>query len=81
MNNSTVLLNATFTRLPNIAAALGQSWAARWRALIDSAKQPRDAAAALYARAASYEATQPGFAADLRAAADALDRSATIQAR
>ena len=33
----------------------------------------RDTAASLYARAAQYEATQPGFAADLRAAAEAMD--------
>jgi hypothetical protein len=29
----------------------------------------------LYARAARYESTQPGFAADLRAAAEAMDRA------
>ncbi|MES2960614.1 MAG: hypothetical protein V4792_20665 [Pseudomonadota bacterium] len=41
-----------------------------------SAKTPytHDTAASLYARAAHYEATQPGFAADLRAAAEAMDR-------
>ena len=35
-----------------------------------------DTATSLYLRAAHYEATQPGFAADLRAAAEAMDRSA-----
>jgi hypothetical protein len=37
----------------------------------------RDTAASLYLRAARYEATQPGFAADLRAAAEAMDRQTT----
>jgi len=37
----------------------------------------RDTAASLYLRAARYEATQPGFAADLRAAAEAMDPRST----
>lgn len=41
----------------------------------------RDTATALYQRAAHYESTQPGFAADLRAAAEAMDRLATKSAR
>ena len=41
----------------------------------------RDSAAKLYARAAHYERTQPGFAADLRAAAEAMDRIANRVAR
>lgn len=40
-----------------------------------------DSAAMLYARAARYESTQPGFAADLRAAAEAMDRGAAQQPR
>ncbi len=62
-------------------------WAALWRALTaaraaDAAgRQARDTAAALYERAASYEASQPGFAADLRVAAEELDRLAGEQPR
>ncbi len=41
----------------------------------------RDTATALYQRAAHYESTQPGFAADLRAAAEAMDRGADKSAR
>jgi hypothetical protein len=41
----------------------------------------REAAATLYARAADYESTQPSFAADLRAAAEAMDHLATKSAR
>jgi len=41
----------------------------------------RETAATLYARAAHYERTQPGFAADLRAAAEAMDHPAAKRAR
>lgn len=41
----------------------------------------RDAATKLYARAARYESSQPSFAADLRAAADGLERDATMAVR
>lgn len=41
----------------------------------------RESAASLYLRAAHYESTQPGFAADLRAAAEAMDRIAAQSAR
>jgi hypothetical protein len=71
MNTTAILPNNDVTR-----------WAAIWHALwagraADAAAQhTRDTAASLYARAASYERTQPGFAADLRAAAEGLDRLA-----
>lgn len=41
----------------------------------------RDSAAMLYARAARYEGSQPGFAADLRTAAEAIERAAAKPAR
>jgi hypothetical protein len=41
----------------------------------------RDTAASLYLRAARYEATQPGFAADLRAAAEAMDQPSARDGR
>ena len=41
----------------------------------------RDSAAMLYARAARYEGSQPGFAADLRTAAEAIERVAAKPAR
>jgi hypothetical protein len=45
-------------------------------------EQPgRAAAVELYARAAHYESSQPSFAADLRAAADSLERDAPAQPR
>jgi hypothetical protein len=57
-------------------------WTAWWhavtaaRAASAAAQQTRDTAASLHARAAQYEASQPGFAADLRSAAESLDRLA-----
>ncbi len=62
-------------------------WAALWhavsarRAASASAQETSDTAASLYERAAHYEPTQRGFAADLRAAAEALDRVAAQQRR
>ena len=59
----------------------------RWTAWLGSAMasapkhRTSDTAAMLDARAAHYEATQPSFAADLRAAAEGLDRVAARQAR
>lgn len=49
-----------------------------WRSPTATKRLPhtRDTAAMLYARAAGYERTQPGFAADLRAAAEAMERAA-----
>ncbi len=73
-------MNPTATlRLPTFLAPLLQRLAAWW--LVTSVPRTRDAsfhtrddAAALYARAAQYERTQPGFAADLRAAAEGMER-------
>ena len=71
MNHVLTLPNNDLTRW----AALWRSLTAAWAA--DAAgRQARDTAAALHERAASYEATQPGFAADLRIAAEGLDRLA-----
>ena len=71
-------------QLASLTTLLLQRWTA-WRlgsAVATSAQfHTRDSAAALYARAARYEATQPGFAADLRAAAEAMDRLALKQTR
>ena len=64
-------------QLASLTTLLLQRWTA-WRQgpVVSTSAQyhTRDGAAALYARAARYEATQPGFAADLRAAAEAMDR-------
>jgi hypothetical protein len=62
-------------------------WAAWWEAVTASlaacaqAQRTRDTAASLYERAAHYENTQPSFAADLRAAAEGLDRVAAQRRR
>ena len=50
-------------------------------AALASEHHTHDSAATLYARAARYESTQPGFAADLRAAAESMDRAAAKPAR
>jgi hypothetical protein len=76
-------MNAT-TTLPNNDLA---RWTALWRALwarhaaSAATQRTRDTAASLYVRAACYERTQPGFAADLRAAAEGLDRLAAESLR
>jgi hypothetical protein len=71
--------NAPQAQLASLTTLLLQRWTA-WRqvAAPSSSAQhhTRDSAAMLYSRAARYEATQPGFAADLRAAAEAMDRLA-----
>jgi hypothetical protein len=61
--------------LQRLTAWMGQG------AELASEYHTRDSAASLYARAARYESTQPGFAADLRAAAEAMDRAAAKAAR
>ncbi len=71
--------NAPQAQLASLTTLLLQRWTA-WRQAVAPASSAqhhtRDSAAMLYARAARYEATQPGFAADLRAAAEAMDRLA-----
>jgi hypothetical protein len=83
MNNATALRDARLIRPSTVSNPLlqhlmewigGDSQAA-------AARSARVAAAALYARAARYESSQPSFAADLRAAADSLARSASNLAR
>lgn len=83
MNNATILHNPTLSRRRASARPLLQRWTAWLRSATSSAPKHHtsDTAAMLYARAAHYESTQPGFAADLRAAAEGLDRIAARQAR
>ncbi len=71
--------NAPQAQLASLTTLLLQRWTAWRQAVAPSSSaqhHTRDSAAMLYARAARYEATQPGFAADLRAAAEAMDRLA-----
>lgn len=74
---------ATQPRLPAFVNLVPQRWVAWLRSgmTADTRHHTRDSAAALYARAAHYEATQPGFASDLRAAAEAMDRLGTQRRR
>lgn len=74
-----VFQSAPLPRLPALASPLLQRFMAWVQGKASRAAQhhTRDSAAMLYARAARYEATQPGFAADLRAAAEAMDRIAS----
>ena len=71
--------NAPQAQLASLTTLLLQRWTAWQQGAAPSSSarhHTRDSAAMLYARAARYEATQPGFAADLRAAAEAMDRLA-----
>lgn len=71
-----VFQSATLPRLPAVACLVPQRWMS-WLRSATAAEirhHTSDSAATLYARAARYEATQPGFASDLRAAAEAMDR-------
>ena len=83
MNNATLLHNHTLSRPRVNTGPLLQRWTAWLRSAMAPAPKHHtsDTAAMLYARAAHYEATQPSFAADLRAAAEGLDRVAARQAR
>lgn len=71
-----IFQTATQPRLPAIANLVPQRWVAWLQSgmTADARHHTSDSAAMLYARAAHYEATQPGFASDLRAAAEAMDR-------
>lgn len=66
------------TTLPHLPA-LGSLLPQRLSAWLQASTSPDrkhhtgESADLLYARAARYEATQPGFASDLRAAAEAMD--------
>jgi hypothetical protein len=66
---------ATLPRLPGLGRLLPRRWSAWLQANTspDVRHHTRESADMLYARAARYEATQPGFASDLRAAAEAMD--------
>ena len=68
--------STTLPRMPALGSWLPQRLSAWLQASTspDGQHDTRESAAMLYARAASYEATQPGFASDLRAAAEAMDR-------
>jgi len=74
---------AALPRLPAAASPLLQRWAGWLLAstLPNAEHHTRDSAASLYDRAARYEATQPSFAADLRAAAEAMDLAAPQRPR
>jgi hypothetical protein len=83
MNYATALRDARMPRPSTVSNTLlrhlmawieGESQAA-------TARSARAAAAALYARAARYESSQPSFAADLRAAAESLERNACAPTR
>jgi len=82
------ITNVFHARAPMLPTAVGsrRPLLQRLMALIlgvqrDAKEQSRrDAATKLYARAARYESSQPSFAADLRAAADGLERDAATAA-
>ena len=80
---TTTIRHPSFSRPVGLTGPLLQrmtTWLGQGTALAGE-HHTRDSAASLYARAARYESTQPGFAADLRAAAEAMDRSAAKAAR
>jgi len=79
-----VIPNAPQARLASLTTLMLQRWTAWRQSAAPSASaqhHTRDSAIALYARAARYEATQPGFAADLRVAAEGMDRLAEQRTR
>jgi hypothetical protein len=83
MNNTTTVRNQPTTHLVALALAALPRWMGLFRG--DSSptrrRHTRDTAATLYARAARYEATQPSFAADLRAAAEGLEQTVAERVR
>ena len=80
MTIATTAQTTFLSRLPALLDPLLHRFALQQRAK-SSPHATRDSAAALYARAARYEATQPGFAADLRTAAEAMERANATQRR
>lgn len=83
MTSTTTISHHPLTRVFASASLTLQ----RWTDWLEGEETPatqqhlRESAAMLYARAAEYEATQPGFASDLRAAAEATDRLASQRSR
>lgn len=80
---TTLIRQPSLTRTVSLTGPLLQrltTWLGQGAALA-GVHHTRDSAASLYARAARYESTQPGFAADLRAAAEAMDRGAAKATR
>lgn len=79
-----VIRNAPQAQLASLTTLLLQRWTA-WRQAASPSTaiqhHTNEDAATLYARAAHYETTQPGFASDLRAAADAMARLAEQRKR
>jgi uncharacterized Ntn-hydrolase superfamily protein len=75
MTTTTALLNPPSRPLGTFARLVE-----RWVSLLHVGarksleRTTRESASSLFARAAQYESTQPGFAADLRAAAEATER-------
>ena len=85
-NKMTVTNTLSQGTMPGLAAIVDQQLSRLTRRLqtgLSSAAtlHTRDTAASLYLRAARYEATQPGFAADLRTAAEAMDQGSTSAVR
>jgi len=84
MNTTTTTFPShSLNRLLSLSATLLQRFTAWLRGQASAAAQYQtsESTASLYARAAHYERTQPGYAADLRAAAEAMDRHAARAAR
>ena len=71
-------MDKTLTRRLDPMSTLFETALSIWRSPAPQQRMLHTAetAASLYERAAHYERTQPGFAADLRAAAEAMDRAA-----
>ena len=83
MNTTTTTFPShSLARLPSLAAPLQRftAWL-RSKAGATTPYQTGESAASVYARAAHYERTQPSYAADLRAAAEAIERHAARAAR
>lgn len=84
--NTSATLSAQLAHSDTLAAnALLAALAGWWRGVIAargaaaSQRRSLDTAAALIARAGHYEASQPSFAADLRAAAASLKHQAGLR--
>jgi len=74
-------MDKTLTRRLDPLSEMFETALSIWRSPWPQQRAPhapytRETAASLYERAAGYERTQPGFAADLRAAAEAMDLAA-----
>jgi hypothetical protein len=84
--NTTAVLRPQLARGDSLATNALLALLAGWwrsviatRAALASRRRSLDCAAALIERAAGYEASQPGFAADLRAAAALMQQQAGLR--